>query len=279
MSNDKVSNWHGCLELVYHRRDNGTRLARTYATSPLKVQRPFYPEGPEICHTVTLHTAGGMVAGDRLSVSAHLQPHSSAVIAAPAATKVYRSPGPLARQTVNFHLETGSRLEWLPPETILFRGANYRQDARVELSPGASFLGWEIARFGRSARGERFDRGEWRSRLEIWQNGKPLWIDRQHLAGSEENCSSANALAGFPLIGTLIYIGKPVSEELRDRARNSPIIPEKSGQFGVTFTQADGLLCRYRGTSTAEVKNWFIEVWKLLRLAETGTAPVLPRVW
>ena len=44
-------------------------------------------------------------------------------------------------------------LEWLPQETILFNGAIYRQDLRVELATGASWLGWEITRFGRSARG------------------------------------------------------------------------------------------------------------------------------
>lgn len=283
MSHD-LPNWQGRLELRYHRCDNTTRIARAYACAPLKVQRPFYPEGPEICHTVTLHTAGGIVGGDSLATQIHLQSHSCALITAPAATKVYRSNGQLARTTADIRLEEGSRLEWLPPETILFEGADYRQQTRVELSPGASFLSWEITRFGRSARGEKFLRGEWRSRFEIWQQGKPLWIDRQRLRGSPENCTSANALAGYPLVGNLIYIGKPVSEELLARVRNlidSGIIQGKSQarQFGATRTQAGGLLCRYRGDSTAEVKKWFVEVWRLLRLANAQSYPVLPRVW
>jgi len=33
-------------------------------------------------------------------------------------------------------------------ETIVFNGAIYRQDLRIELSPGARWLGWEITRLG-----------------------------------------------------------------------------------------------------------------------------------
>ena len=39
----------------------------------------------------------------------------------------------------------------------------------------------EITRFGRSARGEKFCFGNWRSHTEVWQQGQPLWIDRQWL--------------------------------------------------------------------------------------------------
>ena len=40
-----------------------------------------------------------------------------------------------------------------------------------------------------------------------------------------------------------------------------------------------GLLCRYRGDSITEVKNWFILVWQLLRQAEGKYSGIKPRVW
>ncbi|MFP4412959.1 MAG: urease accessory protein UreD, partial [Coleofasciculus sp.] len=64
MSNTKTE-WQGSLELVYADDQSKTRLVRDRITSPLKVQRPFYPEGQGVCHTVVLHTAGGIVGGDR----------------------------------------------------------------------------------------------------------------------------------------------------------------------------------------------------------------------
>ncbi|MDY6785067.1 MAG: urease accessory protein UreD [Cyanobacteriota bacterium] len=278
MTNGKLQTpWQGCLDLVCGDREGTTRVVRAYATAPLKVQRPFYPtvKSP-ICEVVALHTAGGIVGGDRLNQTLRLQANSRVLATTAAATKVYRSNGKQARQAIAIDLEENAMLEWLPQEAIIFNGANYRQEVRVDLAEGASFLGWEITRFGRSARGERFVAGEWRSRTEVWRQGKPLWIDRQWLPGSEETFNSPNALAGCPLAGTLIYLGKPVSVELLAKVREVFV---EVGQFSATRTQGEGLLCRYRGNSTAEAKDGFVRVWQLLRLGMGEPAAIAPRVW
>ncbi|MDY7014225.1 MAG: urease accessory protein UreD, partial [Cyanobacteriota bacterium] len=98
-----------------------------------------------------------------------------------------------------------------------------------------------------------------------------------------------NGLAGYPLVGTLIYLGQPVSAELVEKVRhlfNLPQLPNpklefetQRGQFGITRTQGEGLLCRYRGHSTAEVKDKFTEIWQLLRLSMGEPSECPPRVW
>ena len=271
--------WQGSLELVYADDQGKTRLVRDRITSPLKVQRPFYPEGQEVCHTVVLHTAGGIVGGDRLSQTIHLQEDAQALITTAAASKIYRSNGQRARQQIHIHVEAGACLEWLPQETIVFNGAVYQQQMTVELSPGASWLAWEITRFGRTARKERFVQGDWRSHTEIWQQGRPLWIDRQWLPGGEAVLDSPHGLAGQPIVGTLIWIGQPVSSEIIDNARSLWTATQRQGEAGVTQTQEQGLLCRYRGSSTTEVRNWFTEVWQCLRLTYLGRTVSKPRVW
>ncbi|MCP2731349.1 urease accessory protein UreD [Limnofasciculus baicalensis] len=282
-----ATGWHGSLELVYAYNQSKTQLIHSQSRSPLKVQRPFYPEGEGICHTAVLHTAGGIVGGDILSQTIHLQPNSQALLTTVAASKIYgsrgRSPvspeGQAARQTIDIKVDAGAILEWLPQETIVFNGAVYQQDLRVKLASGASWLGWEITRFGRTARGERFLQGEWRSHTEIWQEGKPLWIDRQWLPGGEEILNSPHGLAGQPIVASLIYIGQPVSSEIITEARNIWMAKARQGEAGVTQTMGDGLLCRYRGGSTSEVRNWFTEVWQLLRLSHSGLAVTKPRFW
>ncbi len=257
--------WQGNLELVYTHHQNATRITHSLSQAPLKVQRPFYPEGKEICHSIILHTAGGIVGSDLLGQKIHLQANANATITTVAAGKIYRSNGDVARQKIDIFLDRQATLEWLPQEMIVFSGAKYRQDVRIELAPTANFLAWDITRFGRTARGEKFLDGEWRSNTEIWQDSKPLWIDRQFLQGSEINCNSLNALAGCAIIASLIYIGQPVNKEIITQARLLWRDKGYEGEAGVTQTLGDGLLCRYRGNSTSNVRHWFTDVWDLLR--------------
>jgi len=275
------SSWHGKVNLVYASRQNATQIIENMTIAPLKVQRPFYPEGADICHSVILHTAGGMVGGDRLSYDLQLQPNAKTLITTTAASKIYRSEGLPATQNIQIKLDSGAYLEWLPQETIIFNGANYRQELRVELATNATWLGWEITRFGRSARGEKFLEGEWRSYTEVWQEGRPLWIDRQWLPAGEEIINSPHGLAGKPIVGSLVWVGQTVTPELVKKVRelwqNQPDFSSK-GEAGVTRLK-EGLLCRYRGASSTEVRNWFKEVWHLLRLSFLNRPSCPPRVW
>ncbi|MFM6107624.1 MAG: urease accessory protein UreD [Sphaerospermopsis kisseleviana] len=271
--------WHGKLHLVYAKRQDSTQLIYNHNQAPLKIQRPFYPEGEKICHSVILHTAGGVVGGDRLSSQIHLQEDTQVLITTATAAKIYRSNGLQAQQTVNIQVDAGACLEYLPQETILFNGAVYRQDLRVKLATGSSFLGWEITRFGRSARGEKFVQGEMRSHTEIWQNNQPLWIDRQYLPGREEIFHSPHGLAGKPVIGSFVCVGVPISQEIIKQAR-SLIIHNSINNSDAGVTRLEhGFLCRYRGNSTSEARNWFTNIWQNLRISLLNRGNCIPRVW
>lgn len=305
------TNWHGNLNLVFALADDKTVLSQNQVQAPLKVLRPFYPEGSDVCHSVILHTAGGVVGGDRLDLDFHLEPQAKALITTGSAGKIYRSNGLQAKQNIQIQVDADACLEFLPQETIVFDGAIYRQDLRVELAPKSCWLGWEITRFGRSARGERFLHGEWRSHTEVWQQGNPLWIDRQWLPGDEEIINSPHGLAGQSVVASLVWIGEPVSPEIVETARNlwqdtletqkhspfpsllygrtsqrpypSPPLPSpqplaSNPSIGVTRLDC-GLLCRYRGSSTAVVKSWFMDVWQMLRLSFLARPRCIPRVW
>lgn len=281
------SPWQGCLSLEFERRNHPlpqpthrTVLNRVQVQAPLKVQRPFYPEG-EVCHCVMLHTAGGIVGGDRLTVTAQLQPNAQTLLTTAAATKVYRSNGPESVQTISLKVAAGAQLEWLPQEAILFDGACYRQQLTVELDPGAAWFGWELTRLGRSARGETFMTGEWRSRIEVWQEGRLVWVDPQWVMGGGAMLNSQSGLAGAVVVGSLALIepaNRPeISRDLVEQARQIVAVPD-APHFRITRLQT-GLLCRYRGASTTEAKRGFITLWSLLRQARWGRAACLPRVW
>jgi urease accessory protein len=272
------SPWHGQLQLDFDYRQGETIVSRSQSQAPLKFQRPFYPEGKLVCHGVLLHTAGGVVGGDRLSTQICLNPSAQALLTTAAATKIYGSTME-SNQTIHIQVAESACLEWLPQETILFDGARYHQTLRVELAPLATWMGWEITRLGRSAKGEQFLSGEWRSHTEVWQAGRLLWVDPQWLLGGNEMIQSPHGLAGYPVVGSFAFVGQDVSKEwveaVRSRWASASDLP---GEIGVTRLM-NGLLCRYRGNSTAAARLRFIEAWDVLRGQFLGRSSCVPRVW
>jgi urease accessory protein len=284
--------WQGHLNLEFQRRADKTILSQTFAQAPLKVQRPFYPEDPSICHVVALHTAGGIVGSDRLSLDLSLQPHSHALLTTAAATKVYRSDQHEAQQTIHLKLAEQTCLEWLPQETILFDQAHYRQTLRVDLAETAIWIGWDITRLGRSARGETFTTGTWRSHTEVWQGDRLLWIDPQAIQGGTSVMDSHHGLAGYPVIASFVMVGRAVDPDILDQIRanwnpNTQFDHDKFDhdkfeydkfEIGVTRLRS-GLLCRYRGTSVGEAKQELLRVWDLVRQTCCDRPACIPRVW
>ena len=286
--------WQGRLELEFVVREGRTQLGRSFMQAPLKVQRPFFPEGDShsnlhrncVCHVVTLHTAGGVVGGDRLSTQVYLAQNAHALCTTATAAKIYRSNGLTAEQTTHLRIAAGGTLEWLPQETIVFDGADYRQRLRVDLEGDALWLGWEITRLGRTARGERFSSGHWRSHTEVWQDGKLLWVDPQQILGGSGPLTSPHGLNNCPVVASFAVLGQPVAQlptDLLSQTRQfSPT--SASAHSAPTFQHAatrlqSGLLYRYRGHSTLEARRWFIQVWHRLRLALVKRPGYLPRVW
>jgi urease accessory protein len=270
------ASWHGEIALNFEKlADDRTILAHSYARAPLKVQRPFYPE-PDLCQTVLLHSAGGMVGGDRLSYQIDLAPASRALITTAAATKIYRSQGAISHQQVEIKIGANASLEWLPQETIIFNQAQYQQDLRVDLAPAGTFCAWEIVRLGRSASQETFNQGCWQNALEVWQAGKPLWIDRQKLIGAQ--WTSLQAANSQPILGLFIVIGRPVTAETIELARALAPKSVQGSQCGATALKS-GIVCRYRGSDRQAAQQWLIALWNLMRQQYLDRGACIPRVW
>jgi urease accessory protein len=148
---------------------------------------------------------------------------------------------------------------------------------RVNLAAGAQFVGWEITRFGRTARGEYFTAGDWRSRLEIWQDDDLLWSDRQWLPGIESVLKSPHGLAGNTVVGTLVWCGLPIDHHDVSALRNYGV--PTGGEGGLSRLQGEGLICRYRGLSMTTARDWLMTLWQHLRHTKLHRKAVNLRVW
>ncbi len=196
--------WSAEARLQFHRTADRGTIHQGGATAPLKIQRACAREDGR-CELPLLHTAGGLVGGDELSLRAELGPHSRALITSVAAQKVYGSVGrsrlaprgSWSRQRLSFELLEGADLEWLPQEVVVFAGGLIEQSCRVELAAGASWLGADVVRLGRSADAETLGDGCWRSRLEVRRQGRWSVVDQLELDGGEP-CAPPMGWRGCP---------------------------------------------------------------------------------
>jgi urease accessory protein len=177
--------WQARLELGFASAEGATLIDHRAHRGPLVVQRPFYPEatGRDVCHVYLVHPPGGLVGGDELAVDVRVGAGAHALVTTPAAGKAYRTSGEAVRQTQTLRVAGGGALEWLPQETILYDGAHATLDTRVELAPGARFVGAETICFGLPARDEPFARGACRQRFSIARGGRPLFVERGRFDG------------------------------------------------------------------------------------------------
>lgn len=265
--------WRAQIALGFAERAGRTVLASRNHRGPLAVQCPFYPEGAP-CHVYLLHPPGGVVGGDRLDIAVEVAAGAHALVTTPGAAKFYRSAGPRAMQTQTLRVAAGGTLEWLPQENILFPGAHATLATRVELAPGARFIGWEVHSLGRPAIGERFATGMADLSLEIRRDGVPLILDRLRL-DQGSGLEGPAGLRGFPVTGTLVATGAGPADLAAVRARCAVDPPTLWG----TTLLGDLLVARCLAPGTEPIRRLFHAIWIILRPRLLGCPACLPRIW
>ena len=269
------SAWEAQLRLSFVRDGARCVLQERSHVGPLRVQRPFYPEGEGVCHVYVLHPPGGLVGGDRLITDVSVEAGAHSLLTTPAAAKLYRSRGGIAEQTQLLRVATGARLEWLPQETIAFDGALGKLNTRIELAADARFFGWDVLCLGRPAASELFARGEVAQALEIWRAGKQVYCERGSYVGGGEVMHAAWGLANFPVVGTFVCAGPDVERWL-DTAREVAVPVQ--GLAAVSGWQGQ-LVARYLGPSAEQAREYFTGLWSALRPGMFGSDACPPRIW
>ena len=273
--------WLGHLTLDYRHDQEGRTIALDRHEGPLRVLQRLYPEGPGVCHHVLVHPPGGVVGGDRLELEASLAEGSHALITTPSATRFYRSAGATATQQVRARLAPGSRLEWLPQETLVYDAALAENHMRFELSAGAEMFGWDIVALGLPTAGLPFLRGHYTQHLEL----PGRWLERGRLdAGDSALLDSPLGLAGHRVLATLWFAAGQVlptarREALLDAARARCGGHALAASSGCTAPEDGLVVLRLLGQRVEPVFELLSRVWADWRQLAWGLPACPPRVW
>ena len=290
-------------ELVF--LDDKTRLGKTSHFGPLRVQRPFYPEGNQCAHLYLLHPPGGLVAGDYLTISLDLDKHAEALVTTPSAGKIYNNITELSQfQKVSLSLKEQAILEWMPQETIVFDGAKGELLTEVELAESAIFAGWDIVCLGRPSSEDWFERGHVLQSFVVKQDKKPIFIERNLIKAGELVMNNRAGLSQQPVFGTFVIAGTRIQSDESDAEQSNPTqsssvktgapmhfitplsdeereqleLTAGEGLFAVT-QKPDVTMVRYLGACAETAKKVFAQYWAMRRHEINDRAVCAPRIW
>lgn len=162
----------GSLTLVVARDGHRTRPVTTDSRGVLQLKQPIYLDASGQL-TYLLVNPGGAYFGERYCYSVEVQTHASLLLSTQGATRIYRTPLEPAVQEATFTLAAGSRLEYLPDQTIAYRNATYRQFSRVLASPDAQGFLSDIVTPGWDPDGAKFTYSDLHLRLEVRSDAEP----------------------------------------------------------------------------------------------------------
>ena len=273
-----LQNWTADLQLRFQYEVDRTVMTERRHTGPLQVQKPLYPEGRSVCHTVILHPPGGMAEGDTVKIDVTQGPDSKTVLTSPAATKWYKSTKDFASQEVRIRLGERAQLDWLPPENILFERTRANFRFRLELGEEASAIGWETFVFGRRAMGETWDSGALRIDSQFVDTNGLLWNERANVTGGSRLRTATQGLAGFPIAGMLWAAGANCDQTLAETL--APSLPfTDTLRAGVTCPNRGVLVVRAVAQKIEPMRDLMVSCWSYLRPAFHGRDSQPLRLW
>ena len=273
-----LPNWTADLQLRFQYEDHRTVMTERRHAGPLQVQKPLYPEGRAVCHTVILHPPGGMAEGDTVKIEVTQGPDSKTVLTSPAAAKWYKSKKNFASQDIRISLGQRAQLDWLPPENILFENARADFRFHLELGEEASAIGWETFVFGRRAMGEHWDSGALRINSQFVDRQGLLWAEKANIAGGSRLRTATQGLAAFPVAGMLWAAAPKCNQTLAETL--APSLPfTDTLRAGVTCLNRGVLVVRAVAQKIEPLRDLMVSCWRVLRPAIHGRHSQPLRLW
>jgi urease accessory protein len=257
----------GAVTFDVHKVEGVTRRRHLHESGSLRVRFPS-PE-TEGLSAVFVNTAGGIAGGDRFDIEIAAGAGSRVAVTTAAAEKIYRAQGPAAQVNIALKAAAGAQLSWLPQETILFDQARVKRRIDIDLAEDATLLLCEIVVFGRSAMGERMQKGEFVDRWRLRRGGRLVFAETVRLDGDIGEKLKRSAVArGGVAIGTALIV--PGDEALVERIR------ELSNSFGgeVGISSWNGFaMARFCAQDAARLRA------DMMAVLGRASGSALPRLW
>ena len=256
----------GKVRMSFRRREGATCLHRLYQDGSAKVRFPR--TGGDAPEAVLINMAGGMTGGDIFGTEVELMEGARATLTTQACERIYRSTGAAVAIENRIELKAGSRLDWLPQETILFDGGRLARRLDAELAGDAELLAVESTVFGRAAMGETVNSGAFRDRWRIRRAGRLIFADELLFEGDIAGQLTRPAIMGGNAAIATVLLMAPECERFLESVR--AIIGDAGGA-----SAWDGkLLVRVAAVDGFSLRRVLVPLLAILSANRS-----LPKVW
>lgn len=200
---------NGRIELVFRRRCEGTSLAHSRVSAPLKIVRPFALEdGRAIVQILTL--GPGLCGGDACTLDVIVEPGARAVVIMQAASRILgMGDGAVATQSVNLVVRAGALLEYYPGLTIPFADSCLKQRITVVAERDSRVGILESWAMGRTTRDEYLRFKHLSSRTVVSIGDRPVFADALEIEPAVMNAVATGALEHHRYVASGFWYGVP----------------------------------------------------------------------
>jgi len=168
----------GALQLAF----SDQSLRRFFQSGSAKAFLPSaYGQDIEV---VFANTAGGLADGDVFTYELNADKNSHIAVTTQAAERVYKAlRQERARSSLVINATCGSKVSWLPHETILYDGSHFAREINVSLDKSSTVVLGEILVFGRQASGEIMTKGYMQDHWQIKRDGVLIHAEAFRIKG------------------------------------------------------------------------------------------------
>ena len=265
----------GSISMSVARRGRRTSPVTTDSFGVLRLMQPLYlDDSGQVTYIIV--NPGGAYFGETYRFSIDVHQDASLLVSSQAATRIHRTPAAPAVQVMDVTLRPGSRLEYVPDQTIAYRDADYRQSTTIVASPDAQAFFGEIVTPGWDPEGLTFTYSAMHLRTDVRsEDGAGLvCVDNLRITPAEigHGINGIGYMEGASHMGTVLILGQHTGGNHVDAVRE---VVGASGLTRVGVTRGtrhrvSWLMVRALANSTGELHRMMLDINELDRSVTTG---------
>jgi urease accessory protein len=231
--------------------DGRSRVARAYATNPLRLLTPVNHGSAAWIYMSSY--GGGLVDDDAVSLDVTVGEGATAFVSTQASTKVYRSVRG-SRTATRARVAPGGLLVFAPDPVVCYAAAQYRQTQQFVLDDDGALVLVDWVTSGRRAAGERWQFDEYDARTELQIGSSPALYDRLLLRAADAALSAR--MGRFDVLALVVVAGRSVASEaarIVDDAAARPLGRQSPLLMSAAALRQGGCAVRIAGRSTEDV--------------------------